>query len=229
MKSNAFDALAGDYDAHLDDPWRRRFAGGNDFFIDQKCRAMLREAGAVDGGADRPLALDVGCGQGRAVAFLSPHWKTVGTDVSGEMLRHAANGLKLAVQEPLALPFRDDTFDVVFAFCVYHHLDRSDHARHLRELARVARPGGRLFVFEHNPFNPVTQMVFRRAPVDRGCRMIAPRRLRSTFAAAGLTALRTGYVLFAPEAWARRLDRVEAALQWLPLGGQYFVSGIKPR
>jgi|tagenome__1003787_1003787.scaffolds.fasta_scaffold20490577_2 SAM-dependent methyltransferase len=225
MKSNAFDAFASEYDARLDDPWRRRFADGGDFFIDQKCRAMLREVGD----AGRPLALDVGCGQGRAVAFLSDRWRTVGTDVSREMLRRAAAGLRLAVQEPFALPFGDGTFDVVFAFCVYHHLDRADHARHLRELVRVARRGGRVFVFEHNPFNPVTQIVFRRAPIDRGCRMIAPAQLRRTCAAAGLDSLDTGYVLFAPEALARRAARLEAALRWLPLGGQYFVSGIKPR
>lgn len=226
MKSNTFDAYASDYEGHLDDPWRRRFAAGSGFFIHQKCRAMLREIGDV---ATRPLALDVGCGGAPAVEFLSSRWRTVGTDVSLKMLSGGPSGLKLAVQEPFALPFRDDTFDIVFAFCVYHHLHRADHVRHLRELTRVLRPGGRLFVFEHNPFNPITQIVFRRAPVDRGCRMIPPMQLRRTFAAASLSSLRTGYLLFVPEVWARGLERVEAALRWLPLGGQYFVSGIKPR
>jgi len=229
MKTNAFDAHAVDYESSLDDPWRRRFADGSAFFIHQKCRAMLREVGDDGAVPHRRLALDVGCGLGPAVAFLSDRWTTIGTDVSHQMLRAAGGGLKVAVQEPFALPFRDHTFDVVFAFCVYHHVDRADHVRHLRELARVARPGGRVFVFEHNPFNPVTQVVFRRASVDRGCRMVAPASLRRTFADAGLSSVRTGYVLFFPQAWAAALERIEAWLQWLPLGGQYFVSGTKSR
>src|SRR5262249_682937 len=102
MKPTAFDAFADGYDASLDDPWRRRFADGSAFFIDQKCRAMVRE---MENGGSRPMALDVGCGQGRAVAFLSDRWRTVGTDVSREMLCRAEGGLRLAVQEPFALPF----------------------------------------------------------------------------------------------------------------------------
>ena len=50
-----------------------------------------------------------------------------------------------------------------------------EHVRHLRELARVVVPGGRVFVFEHNPYNPVTKRIFERAPIDRGCHMIKPR------------------------------------------------------
>jgi SAM-dependent methyltransferase len=235
-----FDALALDYESALADPWRERFADSSDFFIHQKCRAMLRDLdrhpvpnnirndvrnGAVVPRA--PLALDVGCGRGPAVAFLRDRWRVIGTDVSADMIKQAPARLPLAVQEPFALPFPGDTFDVVFAFCVYHHLARSDHARHLRELVRVARPGGRVFVFEHNPFNPVTRVVFHRAPIDRGCRMIAPADLRTTFRSEGLTSLRTGYVLFVPQAWSRRTGALEDVLRWLPVGGQYYIVGRK--
>lgn len=227
--SDTFDAFASDYESALADPWRERFAESSDFFIHQKCRAMLREVERDEAAPARPpLALDVGCGRGPAVAFLDRRWRMVGTDVSVEMIRQAPRRLKLAVQEAFALPFRDDTFDVVFAFCVYHHLARPDHARHLRELVRVARRGGRVFVFEHNPINPVTRLVFRRAPIDRGCTMIAASDLRATFGRAGLTSLRTGYVLFAPEAVARWTAGLEHAFRWMPLGGQYYIVGRKP-
>jgi SAM-dependent methyltransferase len=229
MSSSSFDAFAAAYDAALDDPWRRRFAAGSAFFIHQKCRAMLRHV-EEDRSRDTsaPLALDVGCGIGTAVDFLATRWRIVGTDVSRKMLECASARSKLAVQEPAALPFADDTFDVVFAFCVYHHIPAGERQTHLRELVRVTRRGGRLFVFEHNPHNPVTQIVFRRAEVDRGCTMIAPRHLRRLFEAAGVVDLATRFVLFLPQPVAERVPALEHAMRRVPVGGQYFVAGRKP-
>jgi SAM-dependent methyltransferase len=224
----AFDAHAGDYERALADPLRQHFAAAPTFFIDQKCRAMLRFLGRhSDGVPVRPRALDVGCGQGQALSFLRDAWNILGTDVSHEMLRAAPLGLKLAVQEELALPFSDETFDVVFAFCVYHHVAADQQVAHLREVVRTLRCGGRLFVFEHNPYNPVTQVIFRRAPIDRDCAMIAPARLRRMFADVEMAELTTGYVLFSPQAVADRAPWVDDALRWCPLGGQYYVSGRK--
>jgi len=228
MSVSPFDELAPEYEAALDDPWRRRFAGDDAFFIRQKCRAMARRVARDPGGtAARPVALDVGCGKGPAVAFLGNRWKTFGTDVSCEMLKAAPRGLRLAVQEPFALPFPDETFDVAFAFCVYHHVAAHEHARHAREMLRVVRRGGRLFVFEHNPYNPVTRIVFGRAPVDRGCSLIAPSALRRTLDTAGAVDLEIAYVLFLPQIAAERLPAFEAALSWMPVGGQYYVTGRK--
>ncbi len=224
-----FDELAAGYDAALDDPWRTRFADNADFFIDQKCRAMLREIGRRNGSAAaRYRMLDVGCGRGPAVRFLRDRWPTFGTDVSLEMVRNAPAGLPLVVQDPLALPFADGVFDVVFAMCIYHHLERAHHLAHLSEMARVAKPGGLVFVFEHNPFNPVTQLIVRRAPIDRGCTLIRPGAFRRTFEGAGLTEIATRYMLFLPQGLARRAPGVEDALRQVPLGGQYYIVGRKP-
>ncbi|MCU1385408.1 MAG: Methyltransferase type 11 [Acidobacteria bacterium] len=175
----------------------------------------------------RPRVLDVGCGQGHALSFLNNRWNVVGTDVSHEMLLAAPKRVKVAVQDRLALPFADGTFDIAFAFCVYHHVSDGEQSLHLQEVVRTLRPGARLFVFEHNPYNPVTQIVFRRAPVDRDCTMIPPARMRRMFAAAELSDVTTGYLLFTPQPVAARAPWVDATLRWLPLGGQYYVSGRK--
>lgn len=223
----SFDRYARDYDALLDDPLRQRFSGDGTFFIHQKCRVLMRHLTARMA-VGRPLRLlDAGCGQGTAVAFLRRSARVIGTDVSLPMLREAIQRGPVAVQEPFDLPFPDGTFDAVYAFCVYHHIDDAQHVRHLRELKRVVVPGGRVCVFEHNPFNPVTRKIFARAPVDRGCHMIRPVRLREVFREAGLEAVEQGYLLFLPEKLWRWFGGLEAALTWLPLGGQYFVSGQK--
>jgi len=159
------------------------------------------------------------------MGHLSGEFDVVGTDISHPMLQRSSQRGRVAVQEPFELPFASGAFDVAFAFCVYHHLDAADHVRHLRELARVVRQGGLVCVFEHNPVNPVTRRVFDRAPIDRGCTMIRAGRLRGVFGEAGLQRVRHGYILFIPQSLSATLGFLERWLEWLPLGGQYFVSG----
>lgn len=222
----SFDDLSSDYDALLDDPLRRRFAGDSSFFIEQKCRAMLRDL-APRGRAGR--ILDAGCGHGVALAFLRRQsLSVIGTDISLSMLQEAAGRGPVAVQEPFDLPFADGAFETAYAFCVYHHIEPGDRVRHLRELRRVVAPGGQVFVFEHNPYNPVTRRIFERAPVDQGCEMIRPVELSAAFREAGYQRLTRRFVLFLPEKVWRVAGRLEPALAWLPLGGQYFVSGQVP-
>ena len=223
----SFDELAENYDEQLRDRWRDCFAPSDGaFFIAQKCRALSRELSqrlAVAGRRGR--LLDAGCGQGTAFRFLRDTYDVVGSDVSLPMLRVARAEGPVVLQEDCSLPFVSGVFDAAYAFCIYHHIASSDHVRHLRELARVVRPGGLICVFEHNPLNPVTRRVFNRAPVDRGCEMIPAGRLRQVFLAAGLTDIRVRYVLFVPEAVHRLLGFAEKYLGWLPLGGQYYVCG----
>lgn len=221
----SFDQYARDYDGLLDDPLRRKFAGDGEFFIHQKCRALVRRLAPA--GPRKLRLLDAGCGQGTAMAFLRPQTAVIGTDISIPMVSEAVHRGPVAVQEPFDLPFANDTFDAAYAFCVYHHIDDRDHVRHLRELSRVVVPGGRVFVFEHNPYNPVTKRIFERAPIDKGCHMIEPPRLRALFSDAGLEAVEQEYLLFFPEMVWKFAGFLEPWLSWLPLGGQYFVSGRK--
>ncbi len=226
-RTASFDGFAGEYDRLLDDPLRQRFAGGSEFFIHQKCRALMRHLRRRMRPDGALRLLDAGCGQGTAAAFLRSEARVIGTDVSLPMLQEAVRRGPVAVQEPFNLPFADATFDAAFAFCVYHHIDDEQQLRHLRELRRVVAPGGRVCVFEHNPFNPVTRRIFERAPIDRGCHMIPPARLNALFRDAGFDDLDRGYVLFLPQPLWKVVGFLEPALAWLPLGGQYFVSGKK--
>ncbi len=223
----SFDDYAENYDDLLRDPLRDRFAGGSDFFIQQKCRIVSHRL-EKKGTGRRPMrVLDAGCGQGRAFRFFGSDTKVFGSDISHSMLRTAVHRGPVAVQEPFDLPFADGTFDAAFAFCIYHHIADDHHVRHLRELSRVVVPGGQVLVFEHNPYNPVTAKIFSRTPVDRGCHMIKAAALKAKFHDAGLVDLEHGYLLFVPEALFPSVGFLESALSWLPLGGQYFVGGRK--
>jgi SAM-dependent methyltransferase len=225
-----FDDLARDYEKLLRDPLRDRFASGSDFFIEQKARIVLSRLAALNDEQrrERPLrVLDAGCGRGTAFQFFGPEIRVFGCDVSALMLQGATRHRPVAIQEPYALPFADNTFDAAYAMCVYHHIPLDEQLGHLRELRRVVAEGGEVMVFEHNPYNPVTARVFRRAPIDAGCEMITPPALVTLFEHAGFNRIDRGYLLFVPEAMHRLLPFIEPALAWLPLGGQYYVAGRK--
>ena len=91
--------------------------------------------------------LDVGCGTGANLEMLSEFGKTAGVDVSAEALSFCqARGLenvKLGAAE--ALPYDDNSFDLVTGLDVVEHLD--DDLAGLKEMRRVLRPDGRALLF----------------------------------------------------------------------------------
>jgi SAM-dependent methyltransferase len=99
------------------------------------------------------LVLDLGTGTGavaqRAAAIVGPSGRTVGVDISPEMLavaRQSAAGLNLGNLVFLegraeAIPAEDAAFDVVLAsLSMMYVIDREAAAR---QIARVLKPGGR--------------------------------------------------------------------------------------
>jgi len=97
--------------------------------------------------------LEVGCGAGRLTARVAeavgPTGEVVAMDLSGEMIRLAAQrGLPENVHfvqgDVRQAPRPDGWFDCVLCFCVLPHLQPLAPA--LAEMARVARPGARLWV-----------------------------------------------------------------------------------
>ncbi len=167
--------------------------------------------------------LDFGCGAGRSLQYLVAAFPTAavhGFDPSKESLRHAARRAPGAVLADSWHNVAAERFDVVFAANVFHHIPRAELAQWLRQCGQVLAPGGRLFVFEHNPSNPVTRWVFERCPFDVDAKMIPPRELTDTARSAGLSLARSRYTLFFPKP-LKFLRPLERGLGWLPLGAQY--------
>lgn len=93
--------------------------------------------------------LDVGCGPGTVTTDLAARvapGHVVGVDSSAAVIEIAQEGagdvanVEFRTGDAMALPFEDDTFDVVHAHQVLQHL--SDPVAALREMRRVTRPGG---------------------------------------------------------------------------------------
>lgn len=125
-------------------------------------RFILRHLGDVTG----LHLLDIGCGAGENSAFFASRGAhCVAADVSPGMVRVALNlakrrGSKIEgrVIDAAELPFADETFDVVYAANVLHHVDSE---KTLREIHRVLKPGGRACAWDPLKYNPVIN-VYRR-------------------------------------------------------------------
>lgn len=106
------------------------------------------------------IILEIGCGVARVGKILSDqcyHW--IGTDISGEMLKHAAvrirdkNNVTLVELHSVGLSeIFGDSIDLVYCTIVFMHLLEWDRYQYVKEMFRVLRPGGRCY-FDNVPLD----------------------------------------------------------------------------
>ncbi|RWC32311.1 MAG: class I SAM-dependent methyltransferase [Mesorhizobium sp.] len=125
------------------------------------------------------------------------------------------------------IPFDDGSFDLAFAACVFHHIPENLQIGLFAEIGRVLADGGSFFVFEHNPWNPLTTHAVRNCAFDENAVLINSREMRRRMAEAGLANARIIYRIFFPRLLAR-LRPFERFLTKIPVGAQYFAHVVKP-
>ncbi len=156
--------------------------------------------------------LDAGCGTGANLAMLSGKGTAFGVDFAPEAVRLCRErGLaRTAVASIDALPFSEESFDLVLSCDVICNRSIPDKRLAVNELARVLRPGGVLFLnlpayqwlWSSHDAAVHTDRRFTRTQINRLLRNagLAPRRLTHWNA-----------TLFPPIAltrlWRRRSDR----------------------
>jgi SAM-dependent methyltransferase len=98
---------------------------------------MLDAVADLGGLGTRGAYLDVGCGRGEMLG----HAAVLGFNpvMGAEVVPNLVDGLRVIHGEAHALPFADDSFDVVTMFDVIEHLLPGDDELACRELLRVAR------------------------------------------------------------------------------------------
>lgn len=233
MAKAEFDAIA---DGYLELHRKNIAASGDDpeYFARYKIADVAEDRLSRGLSNDGPITcVDFGAGIGASIPHLRhffPNSRLVALDVSERSLEinRNQNGARAeyVAYDGTILPFEDGSVDVIVAACVFHHIAHDAHPAILREIRRVLKSGGDFYVFEHNPWNPLTLHAVNTCPFDENAELISGPVMARRVAEAGLEMRGPVYRYFFPAALAK-LRPMEAWLRAFPIGAQYFVRGSK--
>ena len=207
------------------------FAGtDHGVYLRAKANILKRLVRKRFGTRRKPNALDIGCGLGLMEPYLSGVFsEIVGIDPADQAIAYARQTVHNARFETFdgrTIPFPDESFDVVFAICVMHHVPQPQWSGFVLEMRRALKPGGLAAVFEHNPYNLLTRLAVARCEFDKDATLLSEPRVARIFRENGFESIRKKYLLFLPLAgpiWSF----IENAIGLLPMGAQYYVTGTK--
>ena len=232
MYKAEFDRFADEYRAtHAQNI---RASGENpEYFAAYKIADVAQVWGQLNPASVAPSILDFGGGTGNSIPFFRKHFpdaELTCLDVSQKSLAIAQERFPDQAQyqtfDGQTIPFPDQSLDIAFAACVFHHIPAEHHHQLLRELWRVLKVGGCLFIFEHNPWNPLTVQAVNTCPFDENAVLLSGPVCRDRLRRAGFSRTDLRYRIFFPKALAK-LRWLEPYLTWLPLGAQYYALGHK--
>lgn len=232
---------AGDFDEQYRRMSKDEFASA--FTVGRKKIDVLLEA-VLNELSSSAKILDVGCGTGEQIKHIRARgFKVVGLEPAAGMREIAKKnnpGVDVVDGSIIDLPFQDEEFDFVLAIEVLRYIHRSDIRRSYRELLRVTKPGGRIFVSMVNRYAwdgffliyHMRKILFSMAGkhVKTHCEFFTPAEVRRDLGRLGVVKVDLSGRLFAPVrllyavgdgfgAWiTRRLDRLFDAVaerEWL--------------
>lgn len=225
-----FDEYANDYRSiHTENI---RISGADSFYF---ALHKVQLVSSFETNGQQPRLLDVGCGDGVAELFMAklmPGCRVNGIDISAKSIDAAREknipGTTFSVYDGNSIPFPADSFDIVFVAAVLHHVDFAYHQALLGEMYRVLKPGGRIYLFEHNPVNPVTRFLVKTCVFDKDARLLGYRYCGRLLKKASFRNIEKKFILFFPrKGLLSRMIPLEEKLGWLPLGGQYMYRARK--
>jgi len=232
-----FDQYARDYMQELSHPLRNLVDPEGNYFIELKSR-ILQEIAALHFHSRRSIhVVDVGTGLGLFEKFLIPAFDDIlAIDISYEMLKVAnvinpftSNTSGYVQGNAYHLPLEDDHADLVFMSCVLHHLEGNELEATLQEMARVCSPDGYIVFFEHNPYNPFTQLVVKTTPLDINAKLVSHKKLEHFAVKAGIRIRSREFFLYGTRKIDTIVNRIFPAWHKYPFGGQYALIGQKAK
>jgi len=187
-------------------------------------------------GKNEPLTiLDLGAGDGTCLTYFSqyfPKTDLTGIDVSEKSIAEAAarNIPKTLLQayDGTQIPFENNTFDLILVATVMHHIRFDLHKGLMKDALRVLKPGGKIFIVEHNPYNPVTMHMVNTCPFDVDAVLLKPGYSKKLLLETGFRTVTNYFTLFFPRGGFFKIFHfLEKYLSFIPIGGQYVSVGEK--
>jgi len=210
-----------------------------DYYVKIKCGYIIKNLKS----AKNATALDVGCGLGEHAKEIAKYVKNIiAIDISSSMIsmaekiRHEDN-LDYIISNAINLPFKSQTFDLVFSIGLLHHLVTEKNCmQYLRESTRVVKNNGYVVVSDINANNPLWNIILKRAKfTDTGDETIWKMpEIKKFFADAGLDIINIFYfgavANFIPKQLVPIFDTMGKLIQKTPLhifGAHYYVISRK--
>lgn len=177
--------------------------------------------------------LNFGCGIGKSDPYIRTYFPNAiihSVDTSEDSLKEA----KLANQTLTnctyyhykpgnPLPFTDK-IDIVIIANVLHHIPRDEHDTTIQYITNQLNPEGCISIFEHNPFNPLTQVAVKTCEFDGDAVLLSPRYAKKLLRKNGLAKQTLHFIIFLP-GFLKKFLKLEDSLTWCPLGAQYMLIG----
>lgn len=218
-----FDDYAAAYESLLKDQLAF-FNADRDYFSEYKVK-LVRESTSKPA----PKILDFGCGIGLSLPHLLrlfPQSTVHASDISEASLDLVRERFP-QVDAVSDVDLGDEKYDIVLLITVVHHVAPAERGELFRRLEGLLKPDGRLWVFEHNPLNPITQRMVSTCPFDEDAVLISARSLSELIEKeTELRVIDRQFTLFFPQLLSA-LRPVEKFIGSVPLGGQYYVVAGK--
>ena len=110
---------------------------------------------------------------------------------------------------------------------VLHHVPPHERKSVMSTVLQKLAPGGKVVIFEHNPWNPVTRRAVAECEFDDDAILLWPGELRGLLRGVGYADVRLEYIVFFPRPLAL-LRPLEPRLSWLFMGAQTMTIGTRP-
>ncbi len=220
-----FNKYAGDYESILDKDLNV-FGEEIGYFAEYKVKIVSETSEA-----NRNI-LEFGCGIGLNLRFFKkyfPRSEINGCDISQKSIDIACQkykDVKFFIIDDNTIKERKGKYDLIFVSCVFHHIAPDLRRHSINQIRDLLKDGGELYIFEHNPYNPVTQKIVRECVWDEDAILLNRRETINLMESRGFKIRIKKYSLFFPASLSF-LRPLEKFLGSIPLGGQYFVKGIK--
>lgn len=221
-----FDTHSADYQSKL-----AASLGLPESSVDQFAAYKIEKIAELEPNARNGNFLDFGCGIGLSrphIQRLFPDMNLFMADQSSESLSSLTNRIADSVSTihvEASIPLDEESISIALASCVFHHIEPDDRLHWLKEIKRVLLPGSALYIFEHNPFNPLTQLIVRRSPLDMNAQLLSCAKTISLCREAGFSAIYHEYLSVTPPSWKIN-SSLDKLFKRIPFGTQFVVRAI---